>query len=103
MRMLLKVTIDVEAGNKAIKNGDLAKIMRTAHETLKPEAAYFLPEGGKRAALFFFDLASPSDIPVVAEPFFNGLNASVEVTPAMNVQDVMAGLERYAGSATVHA
>ncbi|TAM91631.1 hypothetical protein EPN42_02965 [bacterium] len=103
MRMLLKVTIDVEAGNNAIKSGELARIMRTAHETLKPEAAYFLPDGGKRAALFFFDLASPSDIPAVVEPFFVGLNASVEVTPAMNAQDVMSGIERYAASSGVHA
>ncbi|HVA38948.1 MAG TPA: hypothetical protein VNJ51_15180 [Candidatus Dormibacteraeota bacterium] len=95
MRMLMKVSFDVKAGNKAIKDGELGKIMRSAIETLKPEAVYFGAEGGKRTGYFVFDLASPSDLPMVAEPFFVGLNAAVDITPAMTVEEVTAGMERY--------
>ena len=56
MRMMLKVVIPVEAGNKANKDGSLARAMQGAAERLKPEAAYFLPDDGKRTALFFFNM-----------------------------------------------
>jgi hypothetical protein len=42
----------------------------------------------------FFDLKDPSQIPVIAEPFFMGLEAEVEMAPAMNAQDLEAGLAR---------
>ena len=45
-----------------------------------------------RAAYFFFDLTQPSDIPSIAEPFFSNLRAAIDVTPAMNIEDVRAGL-----------
>ncbi len=41
MRMMLKATIPVEAGNNTIKNGTLAKTMQATMQSLKPEAAYF--------------------------------------------------------------
>ena len=40
----------------------------------------------------FFDLADPSDIPPIAEPLFQELNATVEFFPAMNGDDLGAGL-----------
>jgi hypothetical protein len=39
-----------------------------------------------------FDLASPAQIPPLAEPFFNGLNATFEISPAMDAADLQAGL-----------
>ena len=61
---------------------------------LKPETAYFYPEGGKRAALFVFDLKDPSYIVTVAERFFNELDAEVFLTPVMNAQELRTGMER---------
>ena len=43
--------------------------------------------------LIFFDLEAPSQIPSVAEPFFMGLDAAIEMVPAMTPDDVRAGLE----------
>jgi hypothetical protein len=40
-----------------------------------------------------------SDIPAVAEPFFMGVNASIEMAPAMTPADVQAGLEKAAAAA----
>ncbi len=92
MRMMLKVTIPVEAGNKAIKDGALPRIMQNTLDRLKPESAYFLAEEGKRTALFFFDMQNVSQIPVIAEPLFMGMNASLTMLPVMNAEDLQKGL-----------
>ncbi len=93
MRTLLKVSIPPEAGNAAIMEGRLPQVMQSLMERLQPEAAYFLAEQGRRTALIFFDLKDPSQIPPVAEPLFQGFNASVEFTPVMNAEDLQAGLQ----------
>jgi hypothetical protein len=94
MRMMMKVSMPVEAGNHGIKEGVLAKTVMGFVERMKPEACYFGPEGGRRTAFFFFDLADPSLIPSVAEPFFTRLNAAIELTPVMNLEDMRAGVEK---------
>jgi hypothetical protein len=92
MRMMLKVTIPVEAGNKAIKDGTLPKTLQATMEQLKPEAAYFFPENGVRTALYFFNLQDVSQIPVIAEPLFMGMNAALTMIPVMNAEDLQKGL-----------
>jgi hypothetical protein len=92
MRMMLKVVIPVEAGNKAIKDGSLASAIKSTTERLKPEAAYFTTGEGERTALFFFDLKDVSQIPAFAEPLFMGLNASLTLSPVMTEDDVMKGM-----------
>jgi hypothetical protein len=90
---MLKVMMPVEKGNQAIQNGTLSKVMIGALQELKPEAAYFYPENGKRACLMVFDMKDPSQIPVIAERFFMELNAEVTLTPVMNADDLKKGLE----------
>src|SRR4029077_14514209 len=92
MRMMMRVYITVEAGNAAIKSGSLAQTFQQFMDTAKPEAAYFGADGGERTAYFFFDLNQPADTPPIAEPFFSNLHAAVDVTPAMNIEDVKSGL-----------
>jgi hypothetical protein len=94
MRVLLKAQMDVEKGNQAIKDGTLPQALQSVMGDLKPEAAYFAPLDGKRTALIFFDLEDPSDLPRVSEPFFSLANASVEVMPCMDVDDLQAGLQK---------
>jgi hypothetical protein len=94
MRTMMKVTIPVEAGNAAIKNGTLAKIVGGVLEQVKAEAAYFCATGGLRSGYIVFDLKSPADIPSIAEPLFLGLNASVEFLPVMDVADMQAGVAK---------
>lgn len=92
MRMLLKATIPTELGNRAIKDGSFAKVMEATMAKLKPEAAYFVAERGRRCALFFFDMRDASDIPGIAEPLFVGLHAEIELVPVMNADDLKKGL-----------
>jgi len=91
---MIKVTVPVEAGNKAIQEGAMQKVLAEATERLRPEAAYFFSDRGVRTALYVADLKDPSDIPIIAEPFFTGLNAAVEFTPVMNADDLKKALER---------
>jgi hypothetical protein len=92
MRTMLKITIPVEAGNNAIKNGTLGKIMETTMAKLKPEASYFVADAGIRCAMLFFDLKESSEIPAISEPLFVQLEAKVEFYPAMNGADLQKGL-----------
>jgi hypothetical protein len=93
MRTLLKATLEVTASNKAIMEGSLPKIMQATMEKLKPEASYFTAMDGCRTCFMVFDLKDPSEIPVIAEPFFLHLNAKVEFSPVMNAEDLKKGLE----------
>jgi hypothetical protein len=92
--MMLKVSMPVEAGNRGVKEGILPKTVMRFVEQMNPEASYFFPEGGLRTALFFFDLENPEMIPTVVEPFFTHLNASITLTPAMNLEDMKAGVQK---------
>lgn len=83
----------VEKSNQAVQNGKLQKVVMGAMQELKPEAAYFFPDNGKRSCLMVFDLKDPSQIPVIAERFFMELDAEVTLTPVMNADDLKKGLE----------
>ena len=90
---MLKVGIPVEAGNAGFKDGSLGKGIQEAMETLKPETAYFFAENGQRTSLYVFDMEDSSEIPVIAEPLFQNLDADVTLTPVMNAEDVKKGIE----------
>ncbi|HVV48138.1 MAG TPA: hypothetical protein VHO06_00625 [Polyangia bacterium] len=92
MRTLLKVTVPVEAGNKAVRDGSMQQIIQATVERIRPEAVYFVEQGGERCGFFFFDLKDVTDIPTIGEPIFQALNARLELSPAMNPQDLQAGL-----------
>jgi len=94
MRMILKATIPVEAGNDAIKAGRLGTVMERILGDLKPEASYFYAEKGRRHAMVVFDLKDTSDIPRVVEPFFLEFNAEVEIQPCMNVDDLRVAMSK---------
>ncbi len=89
MRFLLKASIPVEAGNRAAKEGRLAKTIESILADLKPEAAYFLDENGQRTAFIFFHIQDNSEIPKVAEPWMLAFNASIEMHPVMAPADLM--------------
>jgi hypothetical protein len=95
MRTLLKVTIDVVSGNKAIRDGSLQKIVQSTSERLKPETSFFYPDNGKRTCIMVFDMKDSFEIPGIVEPFFMGLNAEVELYPVMNAADLQKGLETW--------
>lgn len=96
MRTMLKVTIETQAGNRAIKENQIGGIVKNFVERAKPEASYFTAWGGKRTAFFVFDLTDSALLPPLLEPFFTQLNADCEIQPVMNADELGKGLEAIA-------
>jgi hypothetical protein len=63
MRTLLKISMAVEQANAAAKSGALQRTIQSTIEALKPEAAYFYPEDGRRTALMVFDMKGSWQLP----------------------------------------
>ena len=63
-------------------------------DDLKPEAVYFTEQGGQRGGILIIDVALPSDVPRIAEPFFLTFNAEVRFHVCMSPDDLAkAGLD----------
>jgi hypothetical protein len=89
MRFIMKISIPVDTGNEAIKDGSLPKKIQSILADQKPEAAYFtVNERGERTAFIVLDLAEPSRMVAVAEPWFLAFDAGVEYFPAMTPEDL---------------
>jgi hypothetical protein len=90
MRFLVRAKFPAERVNQSILDGSFADKMQQTFSELKPEAAYFLEENGNRTAILIVDISEASQIPKVAEPFFQGMNAAVHLHPVMSVEDLAA-------------
>lgn len=96
MRVMVKFRFPVETGNDVVRTGKVAQVFQGLMEELKPEAAYFFPEGGERAGLFVVDMQQSPQVASTCERFWFGLNASIELVPVMNADDLqtaLAGIE----------
>ena len=94
MRMLVQVKMPHEPFNAAVRDGSASQKMKRILDETKPEAAYFTEFGGLRTAILIVDVADPSKIPAIAEPWFLTFNASVELHAAMTPEDLSrAGLD----------
>jgi hypothetical protein len=96
---MLKARLDTDKANRHIQQGTLGPMMKSVMEELKPEAAYFTLENGKRTSYLFLNIQDASELPKIVEPFLLALGAEIEVTPAMNPEDLgkaMASIENAA-------
>jgi hypothetical protein len=88
MRVLMKVSMPTEDGNRLVRAGKLEETIKSILEEQKPEAVYFTAEYGERTALIFLNMQDSSEIPKFAEPWFLALNAGIEFSPVMAPEDL---------------
>jgi hypothetical protein len=67
MRFLMKISFPVESGNAAAKKDGFKAIQQILAEQ-KPEAAYFLPDGGRRTGILILNMEDASQLAAIAEP-----------------------------------
>jgi hypothetical protein len=92
--MLLNVKFPNKKFNKAVSDGTAGAKMKRILESVKPEAAYFTEQDGCRSAILIVDVADPTEIPALAEPWFLMFDASVNLRIVMSPEQLKAaGLE----------
>jgi hypothetical protein len=79
----------VEPFNSMVRNGTAGSKMMKILDEIKPEAAYFGSQDGKRGGILIVDVAKPSDIPRLAEPWFLNFNAEIEFSVVMSPEDLV--------------
>lgn len=92
MRMMFKFTIPVEKGNEAARDGTIGPAIEKLIEQTNAEAAYFYMEDGKRAGLIIFEASDQAMMTKLNEPFMAAVNASIFLTPVLNLDDLKEGL-----------
>jgi hypothetical protein len=94
MRMLMHIHLPLEPFNTAVRDGSAGPKMQKIMEAIKPEAVYFSEYNGQRGGVLVVEVKDPSQVPVLAEPWFLTFNAEVEFRIAMTPEDLgRAGLE----------
>jgi hypothetical protein len=97
MRMLLTVTMPHEPFNTLVRKKKAGEILGRILQEIKPEAAYFTEQDGMRGAVLVIDVADPSRVPSIAEPFFLNFNADCRFRIVMNPDELgRAGLDAIA-------
>lgn len=97
MRFIVHISLPVEKFNKAVYDGTIGEKMGKILEDTKPEAAYFTAKDGNRGGYLIVDMADPSEMPKIAEPWFLLFDVTVEILPVMSPQDLQrSGLDQLA-------
>lgn len=96
MRLMLTVQMETEKANAAVSENTLPEVVTAALGRVQPEALYFGANDGMRTGFIVLELQEPADLPSICEPFFQKLGAKISITPVMNLEDIQAGLRKYA-------
>ncbi len=88
MRFMCRFRIPVETGNQLAKEGKLGLKVQAILEEQKPEAVYFSLEQGKRTVFVVVNIDQTSQLPQIAEPWFQAFNAEMEADIAMTAEDM---------------
>jgi hypothetical protein len=88
MRMLLNVVLPHEPFYAAVRKGTAGETMAKILEAIKPEAAYFTEQDGRRGALLIVNVDHPSQIPSLAEPWFLNFQADCKFRVVMSAEDL---------------
>ncbi len=97
MRMLIHVKIPNKEFNAYVRDGSIGKKIKNILDDIGPDAVYFTEYCGRRGLIFIADIAGPSDVPKIAEPWFLTFDAEVEFHIVMTPADLeKADLESFA-------
>jgi len=99
MRFMMKAVMDTDTFNELARQGEASAMLESILAEQKPEAVYFVAEYGQRTAILFVNFDDPSDLARMAEPWFVGFNASVEIQPAMTAEDLAKAGGHISGAA----
>jgi len=88
MKILLDITLPHEPFNSLVRKGVAGNKLAAILDALKPEAVYFTEREGKRGAIVIVDMADPSKIPSLAEPWFLTFQADVKFRVMMTPDDL---------------
>ena len=86
--MLMHVQFPLGPFNTAVLDGTAGDKIQHILEAIKPEAVYFTEQNGRRGAVLIVDVNDPSDVPMLAEPWFLTFDAEVEFRIAMTPEDL---------------
>ena len=87
--MLVNVICPVEPFNSMVRNGTAGEIMGRIIESTKPESIYFTEIEGHRSVVMVVEIADPSAVPAIAEPWYLNFEAECEFRIAMTPEDLM--------------
>ena len=97
MRMLIHVKIPHKEFNVYVKDRSVGSKVKKILDDIKPEAVYFTEYDGRRGLIMIADVAGPSAVPAIAEPWFLLFNADVEFHIVMSPAELeKAGIEKLA-------
>lgn len=88
MKVMMTVSMSVEAGNRAAKTGKLGQTVQAILAEQKPESVYFGTRCGKRTAFLVLNMKDSSELPKFAEPWFLAFNADIDSQIVMAPEDL---------------
>ena len=91
MRMLIHVKFPHKEFNTYVKDRSIGGKVKRILDEIKPEAVYFTEYCGRRGLIMIADVAGPSAVPAIAEPWFLLLNADVEFHIVMSPEELEKG------------
>lgn len=95
MKMLLTVTFPHDPFNALIKKGTIGDVLNQIMGDLKPEAAYFSLNEGKRYIVMIVNVNAGVDYVKYAEPFFLKFNADIKYDIVITPEEIQnSGLDK---------
>lgn len=89
MRMLFTATFSHEAFNAEARKGTVGQTISRILEETRPETVFFTEgEGGRRQVMMLVDVADPSRVPIVAEPWFLKFKADCRFRVIMSPEEL---------------
>lgn len=88
MRMLIQVKLPHKEFNAYVKDGSIGTKIKQILDEIKPEAVYFTEHFGNRGVVMIADVAEPSSVPKIAEPWYLLFNADVKFRVVMTPEDL---------------